>query len=112
MLPQEHRLKADKDIKALFAKGKGVFGSVITIKYKKNDRAISRFAVVAGLKVSKKAVERNRIKRQVRAIIHEELANILPSMDIGVLIKKEALSVAPQELKEQVVKGLRKATLL
>lgn len=112
MLPQEHRLKSDKDIKALFAKGKGVFGSLVTIKYKKNTLGVSRFAIVAGLKVSKKAVERNRLKRQARAIIHEQLANIMPGIDIGILLKKEALTAPRDELKTQIIKGLKKATLL
>ena len=38
MLPSPNRLRLDKDIKALFAKGKGVFDVWVGFKFRKNDR--------------------------------------------------------------------------
>ena len=52
------------------------------LKFRANALPVSRFAVVAGVKVSKKAVVRNRLKRQVRAIVHEVLGEITPGYDV------------------------------
>lgn len=112
MLPSEHRLRLEKDIKTLFAKGKSVFGLFIGMKYRPNQRDVSRFAVVAGVKVSKKAVDRNRIKRQVRAIVHELLPEIKPGYDVLLFAKKETLGKTSEELRHQLMKSFKKAGLL
>ena len=112
MLPREYRLRHDKDIKTLFAKSKSVFGIYVGIKFTKNKLDVSRFAVVVGTKVSKKAVDRNRLKRQVRAIIHERLGDITPGFDVMLLVRKEAVGHTYEELEAQLVKALTKAKLL
>lgn len=112
MLPSEHRLRLEKDIKTLFAKGKSVFGLMIGMKYQPNKHKVSRFAVVAGVKVSKKAGDRNRIKRQLRAIIHEMLPHIKPGYDVLLFAKKEAVGKTSEELRIQVATSFKKAGLL
>ena len=112
MLPREYRLRHDKDIKALFAKGKSVFGIYVGLKFAKNKRDVSRFTVVVGTKISKKAVDRNRLKRQVRAIIHERIDEIAPGFDVMFLVRKEAVGRTHKELEGQLIKTLTKAKLL
>ncbi len=112
MLPAPHRLRREKDIKRLFDKGKGVFDDVCGVKYAKNDLPITRFAVVAGLKVSKKAVARNRVKRQVRAILEKQLSALAPGYDVAMLIRPAALKATFQQIEEHVVKALEKAKIL
>jgi ribonuclease P protein component len=112
MLPQGNRLRLEKDIKTLFAKGKSVFGLLVGLKFRKNQLGLSRFAIVTGVKVSKKAVDRNRLKRQMRAIVQEVLPNITPGYDVILFAKKEALGKSFEELREQVLKSFKKARLL
>jgi len=112
MLPQAHRLRLEKDIKTLFARGKSVFGSSVGIKFRANALPVSRFAVVAGVKVSKKAVIRNRLKRQVRAIVHEALPQIAPSYDVLLYLKPPAVDKPFEDLKKEILAGLKKAKLL
>lgn len=112
MLPKEHRLRYEKDIQALFAKGKSVFGMYLGLKMKKNTLDFSRFTIIAGVKVSKKAVIRNRLKRQVRAIIQTRLQDIKPGVDIAILIRKEAVGKNYDELESDVEKLFAKAKLL
>ncbi|NQV88892.1 MAG: ribonuclease P protein component [Parcubacteria group bacterium] len=112
MLPQKHRLKLDKDIKTLYAKGRSVFGMYVGVKLMKNNLEVSRFAVAAGLKVSKKAVDRNRIKRQVRAIVHEHLSEIATGYDVLLIVRKEALEKKTAELEVELMKTFRKAKLI
>ena len=111
MLPQAHRLRLEKDIKTLFSRGKSVFGTFVGLKFSKNNLPVSRFAVVAGVKVSKKAVVRNRLKRQVRAIVQEALPNIPPGYDVLLFFKPSGADKAFDVLKSQVLTSLKKAKL-
>lgn len=54
----------------------------------------SRFAIVAGRVVDKRAVVRNRLRRRVREYIRTHLAQIPPARDIGIIIKKEAAAAS------------------
>lgn len=112
MLPKQYRLRLDKDIKALFAKGKGVFDVVVGAKVRKNDRKVSRFAVVVGVKVSKSAVVRNRIRRQIRAMIHNHLEDLAPGFDVMILVRPEAVNKKREEIESHLVNTLKKAKLL
>jgi ribonuclease P protein component len=112
MFPKENRLRTEKDIQALFAGGKSVFGMFVGIKIKKNLKEQSRFTVVVGTKISKKAVVRNRLKRQIRAIVHAKLCELSSGYDVAFLVKKEAVGKNFEELQSDVEKLLRKAKLL
>lgn len=112
MLPKPNRLHLDKDIKTLFAKGKGVFDVYAGFKWRKNGLGVSRFAVVVGTKVSKSAVTRNRLRRQVREVIRLRLAEIKPGFDVMMLVRKEAIGKTYAELESHVVGGLKKAGIL
>lgn len=112
MLPQAHRLRLEKDIKTLFACGKSVFGSWVGMKFRKNGLLVSRFAVVVGVKVSKKAVIRNRLKRQVRAILQEVLPQIVTGYDVLLFLKPSGIDKTFEQLKIQVLASLKSAKLL
>ena len=112
MLPQQFRLRHEKDVKTLFAKGRSVFGSLVGMKVRPNKLAVSRFAIVVGVKTAKSAVDRNRIKRRVRAIVHAHLAELKGGWDVGLLPRKEALTAKYPELEAQIVASLKKARLL
>ncbi len=112
MLSAQNRLRHDQDFKAVFATGKSVFDSVCGIKFLKNKHAFSRFAVVVGTKVSKSAVVRNRVRRQYRAILRENLAKIQPGFDVILLTSKGAITPTSQEKKEKLLAIFKKARLL
>jgi len=108
MLPCENRLKRDKDFQALFKKGQGTYGSVCGAKWQKNGLKVFRAAVVVGTKVSKKAVVRNRLRRQVREIIRLRLDQFKPGYDLVLIVKKEALGKKQSELEKAVLQLLKK----
>lgn len=112
MLPKEHRLRHDKDIKTLFGKAKGVFDPLVGLKFRKTDRSLSRFAVVVGVKVSKKAVVRNRVRRQIRAMIESRLTEIKPGFDVVLLVRPDAAKATREELLRHVTRVLTKAGLI
>lgn len=107
-----NRLRNDTDIKTLFSRGKSVFDNSIGIKFRKNQLADSRFAVVVGIKVSKKAVVRNRLKRRIRAIVEKQIPNLQKGFDIMFIVKKESIILTPVELEAQLTRMFKRAKLL
>lgn len=99
MLKKENRLKHTKDIENVFKNGKTIAGKLIFLKIFKNDLDISRFAFIVSTKISKKAVIRNKIKRQLREIVRTNLSNIKSGLDIVVVTKPNIIDKNYQEIK-------------
>lgn len=76
-LNKKNRLKKKVDFEEVFKKGIAVKGSFLFIKYKKNKLGMPRFGFVVSVKVAKKAVERNKIKR----VLSEAARSIIGSLD-------------------------------
>jgi len=108
MLPREFKLKKDNDFKKVFEKGKYLQEDFIKIKLLKNDLEASRFAFMVGLKVSKKAVKRNKIRRWLEEIVRLNLEQIKTGFDIIVMVNPEILNKKYQQVEEVLIKLLRK----
>lgn len=86
MLRQKNRLTKKKDFDVVFKQGKGFVAGFLYLKIKKNNLDSSRFGFIVSKKFSKKAVERNKIKRRLREIIKKELPKIKKPVDLIVII--------------------------
>ena len=111
MLPKENRLKRDKDFQRVFKGGKGAYGSFCGAKFAKNNLKHSRIAVVVGTKVSKSAVVRNRLRRQIREVVRLRMAKIAPGYDLVIVVKPEAKGKTQPELERGTLKLLKKTPL-
>lgn len=116
MLPEKHRLRSKKEIDELFKSGKAVRNSFLFLKYKQNNLENSRFAFSVGLKYSKKAVERNQIKRILREALRPFLENIKPGYD-GTFFLSQGLDPNKKKIDfkeaQNAIEGiLKKANLL
>jgi ribonuclease P protein component len=67
MLSKINRLTKESEFQEVFKNGRSVSGEFVWLKYKKNNMNSARAGFVVGLKVSKKATERNKIKRRLRS---------------------------------------------
>lgn len=112
MLRQENRLRRKRDVDNIFKKGKTIAGKLIFLKIIKNNLNNSRFGFVISTKISKKAVIRNKIKRQLREIIRKNLPNIKPGLDVLIIAKPEIIDKKYQDIKEEVERLLNKARTL
>ncbi len=100
MLSSENRLRKKSDINKVFRGGKTIAGRLILIRVARNESKNNRFTTVVSLKVSKKAVKRNKIKRQIREIIKGiELA---PGFDFVVIAKPQICERSFQEIKQDL----------
>ncbi|MFH1767159.1 MAG: ribonuclease P protein component [Patescibacteria group bacterium] len=112
MLSQEYRLRRDKDFQRVFSKGKSVFDSACGVRFDKNNKKNSRFAIVVGTKVHKSAVKRNKIRRQYSEILRLSLDVIKPGFDVILLTSKAALELDYDEKHTRLFKVFKKAGLL
>ena len=112
MLAKKYRLSKDKDIQQVFKKGQIYFSPFFNIKILPNNLDVSRFCIVISTKISKKAVVRNRAKRQIRAIIHKNLSKISQNYDF-VILTKPAVTIAKfQELEKTLTFLFKKAKII
>ena len=112
MLSAQHRLRKSMDIARVLKSKLGAFDSACGVKVAKNGLSVSRFAVVVGTKVSKNAVDRNRVRRQYRDIIHAVLSEIKPGFDALLLVARPALALDFEEKKKKLRSTLYRAKLL
>lgn len=111
MLPQDNRLVKRSDFTRIHKKGRYISGGFLSVKVLKNDLKNSRFAFIVSTKVSKKAVDRNALKRQLREVVRAELPRIKPGFDVVFFTQKEALEKTFEQKTKTVRFLLNKAKL-
>lgn len=112
MLSKKYRLAKEKDFKRVFGSRKTFVQSFVFIKLAENKLVFSRFGFVVGLKISKKAVERNKIRRQMQEIIRTNIAGIRKGFDVVVMVKTGIKGKSYQEIEIALAAALQKAGLL
>lgn len=98
MLPKAHRLRKTKDIEVLFKQGKSAYCGSLGIKLHANQLAYPRFTILVNKKVSKKAVDRNRLKRCLRELLKQKLKPGL-SVDLLTICQPSALTLDQKDLE-------------
>jgi ribonuclease P protein component len=109
MLSKEHRLAKTTDIQKAFARGRGFFNPLFTVKYLPGPGR--RFTVVVSTKVSKRAVKRNRIKRVAREFIRLRLEKFRPG-DYAIMVKPQAAGKEAADWRKNLEELFKKARVL
>jgi ribonuclease P protein component len=125
-LPKAHRLKSRHDFQAVFREGIRRHSSHFTLRALKPslpkepsldtapqtaNLATTKIGISISTKVSKRAVVRNRIKRQITAALHQLLPKLAPGWRLVVIVKAKAAESKCvsqqflQELEELLVKA-------
>lgn len=114
MLPITNRLLKKKDFEAVSRQGSFFSVGNIILRVKKNNLAQSRMGISVGLKFSKKAVARNRVKRQLREIIKKEIESVKKGLDILVIVakKEKTEKISAQELSRMLKEAFKKGNLI
>ena len=119
MFLKENRLTKIRDFNLLFKHGVYISGQFLDLKLlnlakipdyfpKKEDPAVFKnqllIGISVGVKISKKAVLRNKIKRQVREILRLSLKKkeIMPGYYLLFIAKKEAVGKEYNEFEKEV----------
>lgn len=112
MYPASNRLRKTGEIEKLFKYGKSFLTTIFSLKLAKNNLKETRFAVVVGTKVHKRAVKRNLIKRRVRAALAELLPGIKPGFDVVISARNGALDKTFDQIKAELAAIFHKTGLL
>lgn len=100
MLPREHRLTRDRDIDAVWKFGASAGTPILGAKARPNRLSQSRFAVIAGLKVHKRAVKRNLIKRRIREALRARLSEVETGADVVVSARAPAVGASFEDIRQ------------
>lgn len=106
MLARQLRLVKEKDFKKIFKQGKSFYTKIFQIKVLTNELEINRYGIVISTKVSKKSVERNKLKRQFRAAINEFDKKLVSGFDLVIIGFPAALSQEYKFIKNELEKSL------
>lgn len=110
MLKRQYRIRTGKQYNNIYKYGKKFGGRYLLVYIMKKEAGGNRFGVVTSKKVGK-AVKRNRVKRQIRAIIEHSQNEIPGNNDFIVIARHHIYGVNSQELEKDFLKIMKKAKL-
>lgn len=114
MLPQPERLKTNQNIERVLFKGKRTKSDFFKIYFFLNQQnpRIFRGAIIAGKKVSLKAVLRNKAKRVFTAALREVRQDQTMYGDFVFILDKKIVGIEFQVIKKELQKCLSDLLLL
>lgn len=110
MLAKGFRISESRDYNNIYKNGKKVPGRYIIVYILDNELGFNRYGVVTSKKVGN-AVIRNKIKRQIRSIIKNNLNNIKASHDIVIVARHKISGVEYDLLNKDFMVVMRKSDL-
>lgn len=106
MLEKQYRLTKRSDIDIVFKKGRVYNHPLFYIKLLFNNLDYSRFAFIVGVKLFKRAVKRNRVKRLMREAIRLNIDKVKDGFDIIVGAKSPDIYMINCKEVEKELMGL------
>jgi len=104
MPSKDKRIRDTKDFAKIYKKGSFFSSKYFNANFLSNRGNPTRLGFVVGKKVSKKAVTRNRLKRQLREAARRLYDQAPRGYDIVISVKKEAVVAKPAELETEIQK--------
>lgn len=99
-------IRKNIDFQFLFLSKKKLFDNLYTLKFEKNELGNFRFGISISKKKYKRAVDRNKIKRQIKSILQKIDFN--KSYDVVILVKNNYLENSYLTKEEKLINLLRK----
>lgn len=107
MLKRENRIRLKKEFLEIKNKGRVLYSPLFGfLIYKENDD-LKKFGFIVSKKISKKAVDRNRIRRVLSEIIRKNLDRFENGTRLVFLTKQEILGKKMVEIEKEVEKFLK-----
>ncbi|HUS60037.1 MAG TPA: ribonuclease P protein component [Nevskiaceae bacterium] len=112
MLPKQHRLPLRKEFNRVKKQGQLFQGNLFSLLVASQASPEIRFAFIVSKKIHKKAVKRNKIRRILAESVQAFLLEIKPGVDAVFLTKKVIIDKNFTEIKKEVKRIFKKASLL
>lgn len=108
ILARRYRLRKKENIDKVLRDGKKLDLSFGFLKVLSNNFGFSRFSIIIGAKISKKAVIRNHLRRQISEIFRTNLEIIPKGIDVVIVANKKILDVNFREMKNEILNSFIK----
>ena len=105
-------MNRQKNFDAIFLNGKFYQSEQVILRIFPSGQNSSRFAVIISAKVNKKAVVRNRLRRQMNEIIRQNLKKIKPGFDIILIAKPKLTELFFKAIEAELVGLFKRVGLL
>jgi ribonuclease P protein component len=111
-VPVAKTIRKDKEFAAVLKQGYSAGGLVLRVKALRKNQESSRYGLIINTKVSKKAVERNRLRRRLRAILHDILPKLKGTHDLVLIMGPVARDMKSADLAPHLIAALRQLRIL
>ena len=109
-MKKQYRVKKSKDIEIILKNHKFSSSPYFTLYIKENHETNHfRYAMSVGKKIGN-AVVRNKIKRQIRAIVRTLL--VLPNYDVFIVVREKSKLLDFQTMKKEIIALFKRQKLL
>ena len=112
MLPVRNRLKREDFKKIKVLKSKIFSSEYFNLKLFSVGFSPSRFAIILSSSVFKKAVQRNKTRRQIKGFILGHLKEIKNGLAVMIYSKKESINLSSKEREVELLGLFRKAKII
>lgn len=112
MLPRKNRLHLQRDIERVRKTGRAIRGELFMLRFVSGQSNVSRFCCIVSKKVSKKAVERNRVARWTRESIKSYLLPIEGAYDIIIYAQRGIASCSFKFCEKEMFSLFQRANIL
>ncbi|NCJ06189.1 ribonuclease P protein component [Synechococcales cyanobacterium C] len=117
MLADCHRLKKSQDFGRVYQQGIRRHRDALSLRayrpsFWSEEPHPTRIGISISQKVSKRAVIRNRIKRQIRAACSKLLPDLSPSWDIVIVVRPPAVQCDYRQILQQLKQLMAEAEIL
>jgi ribonuclease P protein component len=111
-LSKNQRIVKASLFREAFAQKQSFAGRFMVLWLRRDEDAALRLGVVSSKKVSRRAVDRNRARRILRAVYREHRAGFSGNADVVMIARRNLLSAAYSEIDEEFLRLAAKAGLL
>jgi ribonuclease P protein component len=116
-LSKAHRLRDYKDYRAVYEGGIRRYSPHLTLIALSGEKNLvsthpTTFGISISKKVSKKAVVRNRIKRQIKGVIRSNFKAIAPGWKIVIVVKPKAIECKYEHFLRELEELFKKAKII
>jgi ribonuclease P protein component len=112
VLKRIFRLTEDKDFQNVYRRGRYNATALFSVNVLPNRFGMTKIGIVVNKKVTKKASERNFLKRQVREIVRLALPKIQKGQSIVVTVRQPALKADYKTMEKDILASFKRLGVL
>jgi len=112
VLKRLFRLTDNKDFQTVYRRGRYNATALFSVNVLPNRFGAPKIGIVVNKKVSKRAVDRNAVKRQVREIMRGMLPQLKKGQSVVITVRKPALEADYTTMEKEIMTSVKKLGIL